>query len=280
MKTYSISFWNLLILSFLFICVSACGSDDNAPLPMDDDPMMVDDDSDDEPAPPQQISLPTLVEVTSIGSMQSFEIVLEYDEENRPNQFTTTNLESGDISRTTLTYNSEGMIVSVLDEEIEPSPFSTELQFTYEDGIVTNIMSIIDGGAPITFAVDHDAVTNTYSFNNGGEQVFAFDEENNLVSYTASGVTRLSILHNSDNPGIVSGLTSQIALGITLGDIRDILAFGLYYFSTLQIESITVSDTMVEVNTSYTEGILTGAEIENMGEITGRSTITYESFDL
>ena len=264
----------------MFICVSACNSDDNGPAPIDNDPITMDDDTDDEPAPPQQISLPTLVEVIDIGSMQSFEIVLEYDEENRPSQFTTTNLESGAISRTTLTYNPEGMIVSVLDEEIEPSPFATELQFTYEDGIITSISSIIDGGAPFAFAVDHDEMTNTYSFNNGGEQVFDFDEENNLVSYTASGLPQLSIIHDSDNPGIAAGLTGQIALGITLGDIRNSLAFGLYYFCTLRIESITAFDVTVEVNTNYTEDILVGAEIENMGEVTARSSITYESFNL
>ena len=251
----------------MFICVSACNSDDNGPVPIDNDPITMDDDTDDEPAPPQQISLPTLVEVIDIGSMQSFEIVLEYDEENRPSQFTTTNLESG-------------MIVSVRDEEIEPSPFATELQFTYEDGIITSISSIIDGGAPFAFAVDHDEMTNTYSFNNGGEQVFDFDEENNLVSYTASGLPQLSIIHDSDNPGIAAGLTGQIALGITLGDIRNSLAFGLYYFSTLRIESITAFDVTVEVNTNYTEDILVGAEIENMGEVTARSSITYESFNL
>jgi len=256
----------------MFICLSACGSDDNGPMPMDD-----------EPTPTEQILLPTLVEIESTASGENYEIEVEYDGENRPIQFTNTNLDSGSISQTTLTYNPDGLIESILDEEIEPSPFSTEFRFAYTSGILTSIDFIVDGGTANTFAVTHDETTNTYSFNNGGEQVFDFDDQNNLVSSTASGIPLLSIVHDPSNPGIANGATGQIALGILLGDISSTLSFGLYYFSTFQVEQITFFDTTVQINTTYTDGLLTEVESVNMSgliTITASSTITYESFDL
>ncbi len=280
MKTYTIPNWNSIIFSIALICITACGSDDNAPMPMDDDPIMM---VDDEPAPTEQILLPTLIEIESNSSGEINEIALEYDGDNRPIQFTNTNLDSGDISQTTLAYTPDGLIESILDEEIEPSPFSTEFRFAYTSGILTSIDLIFDGGTANTFAVSHDETTNTYSFNNGGEQVFDFDDQNNLVSYTASGLPFYTIVHDPTNPGIGNGATGQVALGILLGDISTTLSFGLYYFSTFQVEQVTLFDTTIQINTTYTDGLLTEAEAVDMSGLittTANATITYESFDL
>ncbi|MEO0573003.1 MAG: hypothetical protein AAF039_14945 [Bacteroidota bacterium] len=287
MKTYVMTIGHAILLSLALIVLSACGSDDNSPMVMDDDLIMMDDDSmmmdDDDPSPIDQIQLPTLVEIENNSSGEISEIAFEYDGENRPIRFTNTNLDSESISRTTLTYGPDGLIESILDEEIEPSPFSTEFRFAYTSGILTGIDFIVNGGTANTFVVTHDETTNTYSFNNGGEQVFDFDDQNNLVSYTASGLPFLSIVHDPTNPGIANGVTGQIALGILLGDFSPTVSFGLYYFSTFQIDEVTFFDTTIQINTTYTDGLLTGAESVNMSGLittTATSTITYEYFDL
>lgn len=269
-------FQHLLATGFLFLIllVSAisCKNDDNDAL-VDTVPDNV---------LPLTLQLPVSVIVTSLGSGDVLTLSISYNSNNQPSLIRTVGDTDDSITEITISYNDDGFITQIIENEIAPSPFSTELQFAYnEENVLTTLTNIIDGGTPNVFEAKFDTTNNSYTFMDGGEQVYTFNIRNQLISCTASGLPFLSFNYGAVNGGAFADVRQQVAVGITLAGINPLTAFGLYYFSSSQITSLTIFDTTGDITTLYDEnGLVTGAEVSNDGITTARSEITYQTIEL
>lgn len=290
MKTTSITqttFLKVIWLFFAMLIITACNSDDDNDTPseeMQDEQQMDNDDDSDDNADDDIISLmvPVTITVESLISDTTTELTVTYDGQNRLATITRRGIGTGDVSESTISYNSDGLITSFLEEEVEPSPFSREFQFAYDDdGILETLTTIVDGSTSNVLPVAYNSADNSYTITDGGEQVYVFDADNNLISCTAVGIPVLSLVHNSSGAGLLAELGTQVALGILLGGLDSTSAFGLYYFSTLEVSSLTFFDNEAELDTQRNaEGLITEVEIISGGEVTARSQITYQTIEL
>ncbi|MEL6919068.1 MAG: hypothetical protein AAFO99_15230, partial [Bacteroidota bacterium] len=153
----------------LLLVLAACSNDDNSASQEIPEEQEMEEVS-------EMLTIPTSINVLDISADQNTQINIGYDQQNRIALITSNGIESGTITETTITYNEAGLITNFLEEEVEPSPFSTEFQFEYnETGILTLLTSIIDGGTANMLPVSYDAAANSYTISDGGEQVYVFD---------------------------------------------------------------------------------------------------------
>ncbi|MEM9001186.1 MAG: hypothetical protein AAGB24_13060 [Bacteroidota bacterium] len=260
-----------LLLAVLFLSLVACSNDDDgAVMDMEEEV--------------NTLQLPSNITVTNSDIQLVVGLEVRYDTENRPVSIDVST-ETGVLQSTiSINYNQDtGLISTISLNEIDPSPFSTTFNFSYEESVLTTIQSQVDDSSFFNILpVEFDAATNTYTISDGGSQVYQFDDENNLVSYTASDLSVWDIVHGATNPGLFKGVDNQVALGIILPLLNFNVSVGLYLLSTKQINAFSFgSSGMDEVNTLVDEdGLITGIEVSAFGSVFLRTEITYQTIEL